>query len=212
MEGTGAAVYAYEGRRPQIDRRAFVAPGAFVAGDVVIGPEASVWFTAVVRGDSSYVRVGARTNIHDGAVLHTDPGKPCLVGASCTIGHRAIVHGCTVGDGCLIGMGAVVLSGAVIGDESLVGAGAIVPEGAVIAPRSLVLGVPGKVRRTLTEEEVERLVRPGVGNYLRYAEAYRRSVAHPSAAREDRRPAGATDPSNDEVLAVDASRDDEGRS
>src|SRR6266542_237073 len=105
--------HPYGDRRPVIDPTAFVAPGARIVGDVSLGPNASVWFNAVLRGDSAAVSVGARTNIQDGAVLHTDAGKPCRVGEGCTVGHLAIVHGATVGDECLIGMGAVVLSGSV---------------------------------------------------------------------------------------------------
>ena len=168
------SILSYGDRRPEIDATAFVAPGAVVAGDVVLGPEASVWFGVVIRGDSSHVRIGARTNVQDGAVLHTDPGTPCLVGEDCTIGHRAVVHACRVGNGCLIGMGAVVLSSAEVGAESLVAAGTLVPEGAVVPPRSLVVGLPGTVRRTLTDEDVERLIRPGARNYLRYAREYRK--------------------------------------
>jgi carbonic anhydrase/acetyltransferase-like protein (isoleucine patch superfamily) len=164
--------HPYRDRWPQIDPTAFIAPGAFVVGDAVLGPRASVWFNAVVRGDSDVVRVGANTNIQDGAVLHTDQGSPCVVGDDCTIGHLAVVHGCRIGRGCLIGMGAVVLSGAVVGDESLVAAGALVPEGKQIPPRSLVVGSPARLARTLSDEDVERLLRPGVRSYLKNAEAY----------------------------------------
>jgi carbonic anhydrase/acetyltransferase-like protein (isoleucine patch superfamily) len=150
-----------------------VAPGAGIAGDVTIGPEASVWFNTVIRGDSDRVEVGARTNVQDAVVLHTDPGKPCLVGEDCTIGHGAVVHGCRIGRGCLIGMGAVVLSGAVIGDESLVAAGALIPEGKEFGTRSLLVGSPARLLRTLSDAEVERLIRPGVEHYLDYAEGYR---------------------------------------
>ena len=163
----------YRGREPRLDPTAFVAPGAWVIGDVELGPNASVWFGAVLRGDSDRVRVGARTNVQDGAVLHTDPGVPCEVGEDCTIGHGAVVHGCRIGNSCLIGMGAVVLSGAVIGDESLVAAGALVPEGKEFPARSLLLGSPVRRLRELTEEDVERLIRPGARNYLRYVDGYR---------------------------------------
>jgi carbonic anhydrase/acetyltransferase-like protein (isoleucine patch superfamily) len=165
--------HAYRDRRPEIDPTAFVAPGARIVGDVVVGARASIWFNAVLRGDSSHVRVGAGTNIQDGAVLHTDADAPCIVEEDCTVGHLAIVHGCRIGRGSLVGMGAIVLSGAEIGEESLVGAGALVAEGRTIAPRSLLLGHPARLIRTLTEEEVERLIRPGVRHYLEYAEGYR---------------------------------------
>jgi carbonic anhydrase/acetyltransferase-like protein (isoleucine patch superfamily) len=166
---------AYGALHPRVDPRAFVAPGAWVVGDVEVGPDASVWFNAVLRGDSARVSVGARTNVQDGAVLHTDEGAPCVVGEACTIGHRAVVHGCTVESGSLIGMGAIVLSGAVIGAESLVAAGALVPEHRTFAPRSLIMGSPARVVRTLSDEDVERLIRPGVAHYLAYAQAYRTS-------------------------------------
>ena len=167
--------YPYQDRRPRIDPTAFVAPGARVVGDVELGPRASVWFNAVLRGDSDAVRVGAGTNVQDGAVLHTDEGSPCVVGEDCTIGHRAVVHGCTIERGCLIGMGAIVLSGAVIGEESIVAAGGLVPEGRTYPRRSLLVGSPVRLLRTLTDEDVESLIRPGVRDYLGYAADYRAS-------------------------------------
>jgi carbonic anhydrase/acetyltransferase-like protein (isoleucine patch superfamily) len=165
--------YPYGEKQPKVDPTAYLAPGARVVGDVELGPEASVWFNAVIRGDSSPVRIGARTNVQDGAVLHTDDGSPCLVGEGCTIGHNAIVHGCTIGPGCLIGMGAVVLSRAVIGDESVVAAGALIPEGRSYPARSLLVGSPARRLRDLTDEDVERIIKPGVGHYLRFAGEYR---------------------------------------
>lgn len=150
----------------------FVAEGGRVVGDVQIGEQSSVWFNAVVRGDTSTVRIGARTNIQDGAVVHTDTGKPCSIGDDCTIGHNAVIHGCTVGNGCLIGMGAIVLSGAVIGEECLVAAGALVPEGKEFPRRSLLVGAPAKAIRTLDDEEVDRFIRRGTGTYLRLAREY----------------------------------------
>jgi carbonic anhydrase/acetyltransferase-like protein (isoleucine patch superfamily) len=166
-------IYPYGDNRPRIDRTAFVAPTAVVAGDVDIGPGASVWFNAVIRGDSDRIAIGARTNVQDGAVLHTDPGSPCTVEDDCTIGHGAIVHGCRVSRGSLIGMGAIVLSGAEIGAESLVAAGGLVPEGRRYGPRSLLVGSPVRRLRDLSDEDVERLIRRGVANYLRYSAAYR---------------------------------------
>jgi carbonic anhydrase/acetyltransferase-like protein (isoleucine patch superfamily) len=170
------AIHRYGDRHPRIDPTAFIASGAVLAGDVEIGPEASVWFNAVVRGDSDHVTVGARTNVQDTAVLHTDPGKPCEIGEDCTIGHGAIVHGCRIGRGCLIGMGAVVLSGAVIGEESLVAAHALVPEGKAFEPRSLLVGSPARRIRTLSNEEIEILIKPGVEHYLDYARGYRQHI------------------------------------
>jgi carbonic anhydrase/acetyltransferase-like protein (isoleucine patch superfamily) len=150
----------------------FVADGARVIGDVEMGEESSVWFNAVVRGDTASVRIGARTNVQDGAVVHTDTGKPCTIGDECTIGHNAVVHGSTVGNGCLIGMGAIILSGASVGSESLVAAGALVPEGKEFGSRSLIVGSPAKVLRILSDEEVDRIIRRGVATYLRLAREY----------------------------------------
>ena len=169
-------IYPYGDRQPDVHPTVFIAPGAMVVGDVAIGAEASVWFNAVIRGDSAQVRVGAGTNVQDGAILHTDAGKPCIVGDDCTIGHRAIVHGCTIGRGSLVGMGSVVLSGAVIGEESLVAAGALVPEGKEFPPRSLLMGLPAKLVRRLTERDVSELIRPGVEGYRRNAAVYRQSL------------------------------------
>lgn len=146
-----------------------------MVGDVAIEARASVWFNAVVRGDSAHVRVGARTNIQDGAVLHTDSGRPCVVGEDCTVGHLAIVHGAEVGRGSLIGMGAIVLSGAVIGEESLVAAGALVPEGKQFPARALLVGAPVRLLRSLSDEDVEKLIRPGVETYLQNALDYAES-------------------------------------
>jgi carbonic anhydrase/acetyltransferase-like protein (isoleucine patch superfamily) len=166
------STHAYGNRTPLIDATAFIAPGARIAGDVEVGPEASVWFNAVLRGDSDRVTVGARTNVQDNAVLHTDPGNPCAVGDECTIGHGAIVHGCRIGHRCLVGMGAIVLTGAVIGDESLVAAGALIPEGKEYPSRSLLVGAPARLVRKLTDDDVERLIAPGVEHYLEYMRGY----------------------------------------
>jgi carbonic anhydrase/acetyltransferase-like protein (isoleucine patch superfamily) len=165
-------VYAYGDRVPRIDPTAFVAPGARVVGDVELAARASVWFNAVLRGDSDRVRVGEASNVQDGAVLHTDAGSPCLIGEECTIGHRAVVHGCRIGDGCLIGMGAIVLSNAVIGAHSLVAAGALIPPGKSFPPRSLLVGSPAKMIRELTDEDIQSLIDPGIQHYLAYAQAY----------------------------------------
>jgi carbonic anhydrase/acetyltransferase-like protein (isoleucine patch superfamily) len=165
--------YPYGDKHPQIDPSAFVAPGAMVVGDVRLEARTSVWFNAVLRGDSDSVRVGAETNIQDTAVLHTDAGSPCTVGERCTVGHGAVVHGCTIARGSLVGMGAVVLSGAVVGEESLVAAGALIAPGREFPPRSLIVGSPARRLRELSDEDVERLIRPGVEHYLRHAEMLR---------------------------------------
>ena len=147
-----------------------------MVGDVSLHAQASVWFNAVVRGDSSFVRIGERTNIQDGAVLHTDSGQPCVVEQDCTVGHLAIVHAATVGRGCLVGMGSVVLSGSVIGAESLVAAGALIPEGKEFPERSLLVGAPARLVRTLKDEDVERLLQPGARTYVQNAIDYRESL------------------------------------
>ncbi|WP_442575912.1 gamma carbonic anhydrase family protein [Microbacterium sp. F51-2R] len=160
-----ASVLSVPGRTPSIDPSAFVAAGARVIGDVTLGEGASVWYNAVLRGDSDAIRIGAGSNLQDNVSVHVDAGHPAVIGENVSVGHNAVVHGCTIGDGSLIGMGSVVLSGAVVGDGCLVAAGAVVLEGSVIPPGSLVAGVPAKVRRELTDEE-----RAGI---LRNAETYR---------------------------------------
>jgi len=157
---------------PEIDPTAFVHDDAIVIGRVHLGARASVWPTAVIRADSDVIRIGAESNVQDGAVLHADPGFPAIVGERVAIGHRAIVHGATVEDDCLIGMGAIVLNGARVGRGSLIGAGAVCKEGMVIPPNSLVLGVPGRVVRETTPEMRERIAKT-VRTYLELGEAHR---------------------------------------
>ncbi|MFE3758485.1 gamma carbonic anhydrase family protein [Nocardia tengchongensis] len=157
---------------PQIDDSAWIAPNATVAGRVRLEGEVSVWYSAVLRGDMDQITVGARSNIQDGCVLHADPGFPCTVGTGVSVGHNAILHGCTVGDDVLIGMGATVLNGAVIGEGSLIAANALVPEGAQIPPGSLVAGVPGKVRRELSEAERDH-IRLNAAAYLHNSALHR---------------------------------------
>lgn len=157
---------------PQIARSAWVHPAATVVGNVVLEDDVSVWPGAVLRGDRDLIRVGAESNVQDGAVLHCDPGLPCLIGRRVTIGHRAVVHGAVVEDGALIGIGAVVLNGAVIGAGSLVAAGSVVAEGKKVPPNSLVMGVPARVLRPLTEEQRDR-VEKGYRTYVALKERYR---------------------------------------
>jgi carbonic anhydrase/acetyltransferase-like protein (isoleucine patch superfamily) len=145
--------------------RWWVAPNATVVGDVALGDDASVWFNTVIRGDNDPIRIGARSNIQDGCVLHTDPGFPMHIGADCTIGHMVMLHGCTIGRGSLIGIGAIVLNGAKIGEDCLIGAGALIPENKEIPARSVVFGAPGKVMRSVTEADIERM-RRGVESYV----------------------------------------------
>lgn len=149
-----------------IDPAAFVHPLAFVCGDVALGPRASVWPFAVLRGDNDRVAVGAGSNVQDGAVLHADPGLPCVVGAGVSVGHRAVVHGARVGDGALVGMGALVLNGARVGAGALVAAGAVVREGLEVPAGTLAAGVPARVVRALTDDERARLARTAAA-YLR---------------------------------------------
>ncbi len=151
---------------PLIDPGAWVALSATVIGNVTVAAEASVYYAAVVRADREAIRIGAGSNLQDLVVVHADPGLPTLVGANVTVGHSAVLHGCTVEDGALIGIGAVVMNGAVIGAGSLVGAGAVVPGGTRIPERSLVLGAPAKVRRQLTDGEVAA----NLDNARRYVE------------------------------------------
>jgi len=149
---------SFRGSVPSVDPSAWIAPSATVIGAATIGPRAGVFYGAVVRADTSTISVGDGSNLQDGVVVHADAGFPATVGAGVSVGHRAVLHGCTVHDDCLIGMGAVVLNGAVIGAGSMVAAGAVVLEGAQIPPGSLVAGVPGKVRRQLTTEEQAGIV------------------------------------------------------
>ena len=137
----------------RIHPTAWVAPGAILRGDITLGEQVSIWYNAVLRADQETITVGKGSNIQDNCVLHGDPGNHIVVGENVTVGHGAILHGCTVEDQCLIGMNAVVLDNTVIGKGSIVGAGAVVGSGQTIPPRSLVLGVPAKVKKTLTEEE-----------------------------------------------------------
>lgn len=146
-------IRSLDGHEPDLSPGAFVHDAAEVIGRVRLGRDASVWPRAVIRGDTEDIEVGDRSNVQDGAVLHADPGFPCRVGARVTVGHLAVVHGCTVEEGSLIGMGAIVMNGAVVGGGSIVGAGAVVPEGAAIPPGSMAVGVPARVVRELTAEE-----------------------------------------------------------
>lgn len=158
-------------RRPRIDASAYVADGAQLIGDVVLGPRTSVWFNAVVRGDTERISVGAGSNVQDGAVLHADPGYPCTVGENVVTGHGAILHGCQIGDDCLIGMGAIILNGASIGAGSIVAAGALVPEGKAFPPGSLIMGVPAKVVRETTAEDRKQIA-GGARHYQERARIY----------------------------------------
>jgi carbonic anhydrase/acetyltransferase-like protein (isoleucine patch superfamily) len=168
-------ILPYLDKSPQIHSTAFIFESADIIGDVAIGDQSSIWFKAVVRGDVHYIRIGDRTNVQDGALLHVTRGThPLVIGNDVTIAHGVILHGCTVKDRVLIGMGAIVLDGAVINEDCMIGAGALVPPNMEVPSRTLVVGVPAKVKRELTEEEVKH-IRQSAQNYIRYVENYRKS-------------------------------------
>jgi len=168
-------LYRFEDHAPDVHPSAWVAPGAHVVGQVHLGEGCSVWFGAVIRGDNEPIRIGARTNIQESAVLHVDTGQPLTLGTGVTVGHQAMLHGCTIGDGSLIGIQAVVLNGAVIGKGCLVGAGALVTEGKTFPDRSLIIGSPAKAVRTLSDEEVQRL-ELSAASYVAKAAAFARTL------------------------------------
>ncbi len=151
------SLYALGDVRPVVADDAWVAPGSYVIGKVTLAAKSSVWFGCTLRGDNEMITVGAGSNVQENCVLHTDMGYPLTIGAGCTIGHKAMLHGCTIGDNSLIGMGATVLNGAVIEENCLIGAGALIPEGKVIPAGSLVMGMPGKVVRELDAKAIEGL-------------------------------------------------------
>jgi gamma-carbonic anhydrase len=158
----------FRGILPTVDPSAYLDQSAQVIGDVQIGPESSVWMNVVIRGDANAIRIGARTNVQDGTVVHVQAGThPTTIGDEVTIGHGAIVHGCTVEDRCLIGMGAILLNGVSVGTESIVAAGSLLPENFQVPPRSLVMGSPATVRRSLVDAEVGR-IRRFAENYVAY--------------------------------------------
>src|SRR5688500_5029013 len=152
-------LYQYGDRIPSVHESVFVAPNASVIGSVVLSENVSVWFGATIRGDNDIITMGRNSNVQEGAVLHTDPGIALTIGENVTIGHQAMLHGCTIGDGSLIGIQAVILNGAVIGKGCLVGAGAIVTERKVFPDRSLILGAPARVVRELSDEDVANLLK-----------------------------------------------------
>lgn len=162
----------YKGIMPTLHETVFVEQSAQVIGEVEIGRDSSIWFNTVVRGDVNYIKIGERTNVQDSCVLHVTKGThPLIIGSDVTVGHSVTLHGCTVKDRCLIGMGAKLLDGAVVGEDSIVGAGSVVTEGMKVPPRSLVLGVPAKLKRELTEEEVAGIAR-SAQNYIGYVKDY----------------------------------------
>lgn len=170
-----ALIMGIGGKEPDVDPAAFVAPTAVLVGDVTLAAGAGVWYHAVLRADGGPIVIGADSNIQDNCTVHVDPGFPVSVGERVTVGHNAVLHGCTVEDDVLVGMGATVLNGARIGAGSLVAAQALVPQGMDVPPGSLVAGVPAKVRRTLTAEEREH-IRLNAAEYLELAKVHREAV------------------------------------
>jgi carbonic anhydrase/acetyltransferase-like protein (isoleucine patch superfamily) len=176
VNGTSAPVILALGdRRPALDSTVWVAPGVRLVGAVTVGDDSSLWYGAVLRAESEPIRIGRRTNLQDNVVVHTDPGSPAVLGDDVSVGHAAVLHGCTIGDGCLIGMAAVVMNGAVVGAGSLVAAGAVVSERMQVPPGSLVVGVPGVVRRPLRDNEIEH-VRGNAGTYVALARQHRHAL------------------------------------
>jgi carbonic anhydrase/acetyltransferase-like protein (isoleucine patch superfamily) len=169
-------LYSHKGVTPKLGNGVYLAPNATVIGDVVIGDESSVWFGAVIRGDVFPIRIGARTNIQDNAVVHVTNGTASTtVGDDVTVGHLALLHGCTVGNRCLVGMGSIVLDGAIIEDECLIGAGALVPPGMRVTRRSLMLGRPARRVRELTDADLEHIRLAG-GLYVQYGRDFTSDV------------------------------------
>lgn len=162
--------YELEGKRPTLAPGAWIAPSADLIGDVQLAEDANIWFGAVIRGDNTPIIVGARSNIQEGAMCHSDPGAPLTVGADCTIGHHAILHGCTIEDDVLIGMGAIILNRAVISQGSIVGAGALVTEGKTFPPGSLIVGSPARAVRQL-DDTARAMLRVSAQHYVAKAHA-----------------------------------------
>jgi len=165
-------IRTFQGVKPTIPASCFIEETGVVIGDVVLGEHCSIWFHAVVRGDVHYIRIGDRTNVQDLCMLHvTHDTHPLIIGNEVTIGHGAILHGCTIKDRVLIGMGAIVMDGAVVGEDSVVGAGALVVEGMIVPPKSVILGSPGRVRRATSEAEL-MWIKESAKNYVKYAGQY----------------------------------------
>ncbi len=169
-------LYKLDSVAPEIAATAWVAPDASLIGKIRLLDDASVWFAAVLRGDNEWIEVGQGSNVQDGCVFHTDMGAPLVIGQGCTIGHRAVLHGCVIGDYSLVGMGAVILNHAKIGEGCLIGAHAFIPEGKVIPDGSLVIGAPGKLVRVLTPEEQSGL-RKSAENYVRNAKRFAQGLS-----------------------------------
>lgn len=166
-------IFTFGDKKPRFADPVWIAPNAVVVGDVSLGRNASIWWNVTVRGDNDPITIGDDTNIQDGSVLHTDEGVPLTIGAGVTIGHMAMLHGCTIEDECLIGIGSIILNGARIGTGSVVAAGALIPEGMQIPPYSMVMGVPGKVKREITPDERARF-KVNCQHYVELAAEYKK--------------------------------------
>jgi carbonic anhydrase/acetyltransferase-like protein (isoleucine patch superfamily) len=175
-------VQALNGKTPKIGRDVFIAPTAVVIGDVQIGDGASIWYGAVLRGDMEPIRIGSNTNIQDNCTVHTDRGHPAVIGTGVTVGHHAVIHGCTIENRCLIGIGAIILSGAVIGEGSVVAAGAVVKEGQFVEPGMLMTGVPAEAKRSLNADE-QRMLHQPAATYIELARVHRAPAEPPSSRR-----------------------------
>ncbi|MFK7901774.1 MAG: gamma carbonic anhydrase family protein [Nitratireductor sp.] len=170
------SIFSLDGIKPQLpDAFYWIAPSASVMGSVTLEADVGIWFGAVLRGDNEPIVIQEGSNIQENTVIHTDPGFPVTIGKGCTIGHKAIIHGCTIGQNSLIGMGATVLNGAVIGQNCLIGANALIPEGKIIPDNSLVVGMPGKVIRTIDEEGVLGL-KKSAQNYINNAKRFSKGL------------------------------------
>lgn len=168
-------IYSYKNKHPQIAREAFIAPTATIIGDVTIEPGANIWYGTVIRGDLAPITIGADTNVQDNCTIHTDIDKPAIIGRDVTIGHNAVVHGCTLEQCVLVGMNAVVLSGAVVKTGCIIAAGALIKEGQTVGPRQLLTGMPATVKKEFTDDIFELLQLP-VHEYLELADDHRRSI------------------------------------
>jgi carbonic anhydrase/acetyltransferase-like protein (isoleucine patch superfamily) len=169
------AVYALGGISPDIGKDVWIAPNASVIGDVYLSAQVSIWFGVVIRCDNEPIVIGAQTNIQDNSVLHSDPGSPLTIGAGVTVGHKAMLHGCTIGDNSLVGIGATILNGAVIGKNCLIGAHALITEGKTIPDNSMVVGAPGRVIRTLDDAAVQMLKASAL-HYVQNAENFKKAL------------------------------------
>ncbi|MDR0927722.1 MAG: gamma carbonic anhydrase family protein [Ignavibacteria bacterium] len=169
-------IAGYKGMYPKIHPSVFICDGVRIIGDVEIADDCSIWYNVVIRGDVNYIRIGSKTNIQDCAMVHvTHDTCPTIIGNNVSIAHMATIHGCTLKDGCLIGIGAMVLDNATVGEESLIAAGCVVREGFVVPPRVLVAGVPGKIIKDLSDDDIER-VTSTTSNYMRYVAQYRKDM------------------------------------